>query len=56
MTEGDPITLPDGTEATIAYIPESEVWRRPAAEGGQDLFVDVEGERRLVLSEEWSEG
>ena len=43
------------TTATIAYVPQSEVFRRPASEGRTDLFVEVEGERRLVLSEEWSE-
>lgn len=53
MSVGDEITLPDGTQGTIAYVPESEVFRRPASEGRTDLFVEVEGEWRLVLASEW---
>lgn len=53
MSEGDPITLPDGVEGIIAHIPESEVWRRPASEGRTDMFVDTFGGRRLVLASEW---
>jgi hypothetical protein len=53
VSEGDPITLPDGVEGIIAHIPESEVWRRPASEGRTDMFVDTFGGRRLVLASEW---
>lgn len=55
MAEGDAITLPDGTEGIIAYVPRSEVWRRPVREGRTDLFVDTFGGRRLVLASEWEE-